>query len=266
MNTDDFLKEKNKEFVNFDFPKFIEYPFYDGIDLNFNDKNTNNTMISITTNYLTRYFLLKENNDSKLSEIECKEKAFLIPKKGSEISNKKSEFDDLLKRINIKNNQIDDETIINAMQISNFSFFYWKDDFKYEKIKKANPDNETINNIRIMIQRSVDFFKNNDFYECSILFDESLRKTKCLTRADADFMSKKTLWKFSIQKEMKNKNKDLIKLLIYYVLSKKNPNWEKSIYKDLDSIGIFNPRLNVFIFWKIDDIGKELIKKIDLLI
>lgn len=259
MNTDDFLKEKNKEFVNFYFPKPIEHHFGDDINL----KNT--PLISITINYLTRYFLLKENNDSKLSEIECKEKAFLIPKKGSEISNKKSEFDDLLKRINIKNDQIDDETIINAMQISNFSFFYWLDNFKYEQIKEANPDNETINNIRIMVQRSVDFFKNNDFYECSILFDEALSKTKCLTKADADFMSKKTLWKFSTQKEMK-KNKDLIKLLIYYVLSKKTPNWEKSIYKDLDSIGIFNPRLNISIFWKIDDINKELIKKIDLLI
>lgn len=116
-----------------------------------------------------------------------------------------------------------------------------------------------------MVQRSVDFFKNKGFYECSILFDEALSKTKCLTKADADFMSKKTLWKFSTQKEMK-KNKDLIKLLIYYVLSKKTPNWEKSIYKDLDSIGIFNPRLNISIFWKIDDIDKELIKKIDLLI
>ena len=268
MNTDNFLKKnKNKLFNSgFIFIKPQKHYFQDNISLNSTDENTSSTMISITTNYLTRYLLLKEMNNSKLSEIECKEKAFLIPKKGSQISNKEEEFNDLLKKINAKNYEIDNETVINAMQISNFTFFYWIDDFKYEKIKEANPDKETINNIKIMIQRSVSFFKNHDFYECSLLFDDAFQYTKCITKADANFMSKKTLWNFTIEKEMKKEKNHLIKLLTYYSLSKKIRNSENSIYKDLDSVGVFNPWLNVCFFWKIKDIDKNLICEIDLLI
>lgn len=211
------------------------------IELNENE-NISPAIIGIVVDYMTRFVL----GDS------IKE-AFKISIKGAycaaELGNKKSirQIKQYLKYID----GLDDISIQNACKVVAFDVWYRNpigaifSNNSYE----INPNIVTINNIRILIERSLIFFEKYgpiiadgfDFYPNGY--------SEKITSGDGDFLTKNTLWDFKVSKNEPIKN-HLFQLLIYYVMGKHSGN---SIFDSIDSVGIFNPRLNKIYLLNIDN-------------
>lgn len=161
--------------------------------------------------------------------------------------------------LNIKG--LDDESIIAACQITTFDSIYraglaW---FDYETLddERLIPDVHTIANIRIMVNRALDFFK-----EYGPVTKDGFKfiggYTDTITASDGDFLTDDTLWDFKVSKKPPLKEHTL-QLLIYYLMGQHSV---QDYYKPLTKIGIYNPRLNTVYTKKVSDIDETILNEI----
>lgn len=119
-------------------------------------------------------------------------------------------------------------------------------------------DSGSINNIRILVNRSVEFFKKNGSrIESGLTFVGGY--TDKVSSGDADYMIDDTIWDLKTSRSLPDKNQTL-QILIYYLLAK-HSGQEK--YKCLKNIGIYNPRLNISYKINVDDIDKSIIETVE---
>ena len=78
------------------------------------------------------------------------------------------------------------------------------------------PNQATIANIRIMVERSLSFFKAFDPVTADGFTMEGAY-TATITTGDGDFLTKDTLWDFKVTTSKPNKDHTL-QLLIYYLM------------------------------------------------
>ncbi len=122
-------------------------------------------------------------------------------------------------------------------------------------VSKINPDGNTIENIIIMVNRSVNFWH---IYGPILLdgFTFEGGYSPIVTAGDGDFLTEDTLWDFKVLKNSPN-SKYTLQLLMYYIMGK------HSIHKEFASIeylGIFNPRKNIVYRYPVKDISKKTIE------
>lgn len=161
--------------------------------------------------------------------------------------------------LNIKG--LDDESIIAACQITTFDSIYraglaW---FDYETLddERLIPDVHTIANIRIMVNRALDFFnKYGPVIKDGFKFIGGY--TDIITAGDGDFLTEDTLWDFKVSKKPPLKEHTL-QLLIYYLMGQHSV---QDYYKPLTKIGIYNPRLNTVYTKKVSDIDETILNEI----
>lgn len=161
--------------------------------------------------------------------------------------------------LNIKG--LDDESIIAACQITTFDSIYraglaW---FDYETLddERLIPDAYTIANIRIMVNRALEFFDTyGPVTKDGFKFIGGYTDT--ITAGDGDFLTEDTLWDFKVSKKPPLKEHTL-QLLIYYLMGQHSV---QDYYKSLTKIGIYNPRLNIVYTKKVSDIDKNILKEI----
>lgn len=75
--------------------------------------------------------------------------------------------------------------------------------------------------------------------------------TDIITTGDGDFLTENTLWDFKVTKTNPT-NKHTLQLLVYYLMGKQSKH---DYFDNIDSIGIFNPRLNNAYTLDIDTLG-----------
>lgn len=83
-----------------------------------------------------------------------------------------------------------------------------------------------------------------------------------VTSGEGDFCTKHTLWDLKVSNGEPT-SKDTLQLLIYYIMAKRSGN---RMYKDVNSIGVYNPKLDTTWLCKIDDIDKSIIKHVSNII
>lgn len=162
--------------------------------------------------------------------------------------------------LNIKG--LDDESIIAACQITTFDSIYRADLawFDYETLddERLIPDAHTIANIRIMVNRALEFFK-----EYGPVTKDGFKfiggYTDAITAGDGDFLTEDTLWDFKVSKKLPLKEHTL-QLLIYYLMGKHSV---QPYYESLTKIGLYNPRLNIVYTKKVSDIDKDILNEIE---
>ena len=125
--------------------------------------------------------------------------------------------------------------------------------------EKLIPDEYTIGNIRTMVQRGVDFFKEygpvtKDGFDFS-----PNGYTDRIKTGDGDFLTKDTLWDFKTSKNGPT-NKHTMQLLMYWIMGKHSGN---SIFDSITKIGIFNPRLNTVWTLNTSNIPRETIREVE---
>jgi len=221
---------------------FSKENFDDGFTLN-EEENIHSSLIGIAVDYLTRFSL----GDSV-------DKAFHISCLGASnigMLNKAA----ILKA---KVTGLDDQSIISACKLAGFDVCYRSSKSAYKPIEDINPDRFTIENIRIMVNRSVSFWDKYGPIVCSEPTFEG-GYTDTVNTGDGDFISKDTLWDFKVSKSAPTA-KHSLQILMYYVMGLHSTH---ECFKNISNLGFFNPRLNTAYVCSVSSISAETITEIE---
>lgn len=217
-----------------------------------NDKeNVHATIIGMTVDYLTRFMI-----GADLSE------AFKISVKGvnSAIRLGATTIDESKKYLRGING-LDGDSIINACKMVTFDVWYRNpvNAPLAKTAKEINPDEATIENIRAMVKRSVNFFDEYGPITVDGFTFEPNGYTETVSTGDGDFLTADTLWDFKVTKS-KPTNKHTLQLLMYWIMGQHSGKPE---YKNLTKLGIFNPRLNTVYLLDMSNVSAKTIADVE---
>ena len=217
------------------------------------DENRSPQTVGVVVDYLTRFMIFHDASEAfKISAEGAMRKEMMTDSNGKELVR----FTELIQGVT----GLDDKSIINACLLSEYDV--WKRNLSaamsitdYESVI---PDKKTINNIRTMVERSVDFFNINPIIKDGFTFEPD-GYSAVVTSGDGDFLSKDTLWDFKVSKHDPSTDNTL-QILMYYIMGKHSGN---HLYDEIDKIGIFNPRLNKAYLYDMNNYSKELYEEIE---
>ena len=206
-------------------------------------ENVHASLVGLAVDYLTRFMLTKDVS-----------KAFKISAFGARILGKDKLFDSLIN--NVKG--LDDESIKSTLKIVGFDVAFRAGPERYKPIEEINPNDETIQNVRLMVERSLEFFKT---YGPTVLdgFTFSGGYTATVDSGDGDFTTKDTLWDFKVSISEPT-NKHTLQLLMYYIMGKHSTHKE---FESITKIGIFNPRLGKIYIYDMEHINPDIITDVE---
>lgn len=210
---------------------------------NLNDtENIHASLIGLAVDYLTRFM-----NGTKVED------SFRISLMGANIINQLSNANNLLNTIK----GLDDNSIISACKLVGYDVCYRAGVMGYRPVEEILPDKSTIENIKIMVERSLSFI---ELFGPIILdgFTFEGGYTNTINTGDGDFLTTETLWDFKVSKSKPTKDHTL-QLLIYSIMGKKSIHKE---FENIKKLGIYNPRLNIVYTLDMKLINKDLIETI----
>lgn len=205
-------------------------------------ENIQASLVGLAVDYLTRFM-----NGTKVED------SFRISLTGAEIINQLSTANNLLNTIK----GLDDNSIISACKLVGYDVCHRAGVMGYRPVEEILPDKSTIENIKIMVERSLSFIEQfGPIISDGFTFEGGYTNT--INTGDGDFLTTETLWDFKVSKNKPTKDHTL-QLLIYSIMGK------KSIHKEFESIkklGIYNPRLNTVYTLDVEQINNDLIETI----
>lgn len=250
--------------------QFTAYEYDDGLTLN-ELENVHSSIVGMAVDYLTRFVMGAE-----------KEEAFKISRRGAVnaylasyrlpfdiICSPKERADELLSKIN----GLDNESIFNACKMVCYDVWYRnpiqakksalelakKLDLVFYLDSEIMPNEETIKNIKIMVDRSIAFWNEYGPIVKDGFDFKPNGYTSTVSAGDGDYLTKDTLWDFKVSK-FKPTSKHTLQLLMYWIMGKHSG---QEIYKSIAKLGIFNPRLNTAYLLKISDISPAIIEAVE---
>ncbi|MGL4107020.1 hypothetical protein [Clostridium sp. LP20] len=214
----------------------------DDIELN-QTENIHSSLVGLAVDYMTRY-----SSGTSLKE------AFRISIMGAAIIREDKSAQKLLNGIQ----GLDDNSISNACKLVGYDVCFRVGVSGYRQVETINPDNDTIANIRYMVHRSLKFI---DLYgpitKDGFTFEGGY--TELVSTGDGDFLTKSTLWDFKVSVKAPT-NAHTLQLLIYYLMGMHSKH--KKDFQSIESLGIFNPRLNSVYLLEISKISSEIIEEV----
>lgn len=207
-------------------------------------ENISPSVIGMVVDYMTRFVMTGD-----------KESAFEIPILGANLAGVDAKK--YLKHIK----KLDEKSIVNACKMATFDVWYRNPMAAYSAKgpEETNPDKNTIENIKIMVERSIDFWKEYGPITSDGFTFEPYGYTNTVNTGDGDFLTKDTLWDFKVSKS-KPTNKHTLQLLMYWIMGQHSG---QDIFKTITKIGIFNPRLNCVYVLDVNTIPNEVVKEVE---
>jgi len=151
----------------------------------------------------------------------------------------------------------DDTSIKSVCKMVGFDVAYRSGVAGYKPVELINPDKETILNIRIMVNRGLIFFKlYGPVVKDGFTFEGGY--TNLISTGDGDFLTENTLWDFKVSKSAPT-SKQTLQLLVYYLMGVHSIH---SKFKQIENLGMFNPRLNKVYLLPINTISDETINEV----
>ncbi|MBE8787203.1 hypothetical protein ACTXLQ_13925 [Enterococcus hirae] len=226
--------------------------FDDGQVLN-EKENIHASIVGMAVDYLTRFIMG--------TDVKC---AFNISFSGAIIA---EQMYGQKNNLNIANNLLsnisglDNKSIISACKMVTYDVWYRNPicAVMTKGVDETNPDIDTVHNIRLMVERSVKFW--NEFgpiIKDGFTFEPD-GYTQTVNTGDGDYLTKDTLWDFKVSKNKPN-SKHTLQLLMYWIMGQHSG---QEIYKSINRLGIFNPRLNTVYTININSISQETIKEVE---
>lgn len=255
-----FIRYKDMEKIKLD----------DGVILN-EHENVHGSIIGMSVDYLTRFIMGAEGVDAFHYSLNG---AFCAGLEG--MDNAYDIAFDFLEDIK----GLDDKSIVSACKLVTFDVWYRNPiAAMYSKdYSETEPDNDTIQNIRILVNRSLTFFEKfgpivkSDFnfnpeVENKELYNHMMETgkgtyggyTSFVSKGDGDFLTDDTMWEFKVTKTNPN-SKQTMQLLMYWIMGLHSNQW---IYKNIRKLGIFNPRHNAVYLYHIGKVPLEYIRFIE---
>lgn len=221
--------------------EFTAIALDDGVELN-PDENIHASLIGLAADYLTR-----------LVTGTPVEESFRISLMGSALINEGKNAEKLISQIE----GLDDKSIVNACKEVGYDVCFRSGTMGYRPVNEIQPNAATIENVRIMVNRCLAFWKE---YGPVIVdgFTFEGGYTDIVSAGDGDYLTEDTLWDMKVSKAAPT-NKHTLQLLMYYIMGC------HSIHKKFQSIkklGIFNPRSNMVYLLYIRKISDEIIQEV----
>ena len=206
-------------------------------------ENISAALVGMAVDYLTRFMTGDEA-----------EKAFHISLLGAEIIGESNQA----KRLLAKVTGLDDRSITAACKLVGFDVCCRASSAAYKPVQEINPDAATIENIRIMVDRSLYFW---DVYGPVIYSDITFEEgyTQTVGEGDGDFVTEDTLWDFKVSKTAPT-SKHSLQILMYYIMGLHSTH---EYLKHISNLGFFNPRLNMVYICPVSSISSEVIAEIE---
>ena len=223
----------------------------DGIVLN-EIENIAPSIIGMSVDYLTRLLLGATVLDAFNTSI--------IGAKMAEVNygkRTKNEIYGYLKGIT----GLDDNSIINACKATTFDVRFRNpmDALFAKTAKETNPDKDTIDNIKTLVERSLIFWNQYGPIKVHGFTFEKNGYTKTVDGGDGDYLTEDTIWDLKVSKSAPT-SKNTLQLLMYYIMGKHSGKQE---FKGINKIGIFNPRLNKVYQYDTEKIPQETIRIVE---
>lgn len=215
----------------------------DGMDgLNPNE-NIPAGLIGLAVDYLTRFMIGEDVIE-----------AFNISLIGAKIIQENENAMQLISKVK----GLDKESAISALKLSGYDVVYRSSVLGYRPVDTINPNDETLENIITMVNRSLKFFEK--YGPCVLSgFDLKGGYTTIIAKGDGDYLTSDTVWDFKVSKYSSNTSHTL-QLLIYWRMGLHSVHQE---FKNVKYLGIFNPRTNIVQRISVDRISPELIEKVE---
>lgn len=209
-------------------------------------ENVHPSIMGLSVDYMTRYLMGADVRD-----------AFSISIRGAELASMTPYANKLLSGIR----GTDDASIINACKMTTFDVWYRNPmaALVSKGAQDTNPDADTIENIRIMLQRGLDFWKEYGPITKDGFTFEADGYTETVDSGDGDFLTKDTLWDFKVSKA-KPTNKHTLQLLMYWIMGQHS---QKPEFKGITKLGIFNPRLNTVYTLEMSKVPADVIRAVE---
>lgn len=209
------------------------------------EENIHASLIGLVVDYLSRFV-----NGSTINE------AFEISLRGASLLSP-----DELKNAEVLAKSIsglDEKSIVSACKLVGYDVVFRAGRLGYKPVEFINPDISTINNIRIMVERSVKFFAEyGPVISDGFTFEGGY--TGLIDSGDGDFLTEDTLWDFKVSKSNIT-TAHTLQLMIYYLMGTHSIHDE---FNSITNIGVFNPRLNIIYLLDISKISEALIFEIE---
>ena len=151
-----------------------------------------------------------------------------------------------------KINGLDADSICAACQLVGYDVAYRRGPNFFVPIEKTKPSQNLIQNIIVLVNRSIAFLKKNGPVVLDgFTFDGGYNDI--VSSGDGDYLTADTLWDFKVSKSKPTANHTL-QILVYYILGIHSIHPE---FQDIKRLGIFNPELNTAYTIDLVDIANE---------
>lgn len=149
---------------------------------------------------------------------------------------------------------LSDESIRIAVQLASYDVAVRASPQSYRQTNQ--PDAHTIENIRTLTNRVINYHKNKPLVWSGFTFEGGYTDT--VVAGDGDWLTKDTLWDLKVLRSDPNKDHTL-QLLMYWLMGLESIH---EVYKDMKYLAILNPRMNVTYKINVTDIDPEIIKQV----
>ena len=152
---------------------------------------------------------------------------------------------------------LDDRSISAACKLAGYDVIYRAGVGAFHSIDVIEPDQDMIDNIRIMVRRSEEFWKEHGpIVKMGFTMDGGY--TTIISAGDGDYLTKDTLWEFqAIQKEPGSRQS--LQLLVYYLMGIHSVHEE---FKSIRKLGLYNPRKNKAYLIDLTAISQEVMDEV----
>lgn len=123
---------------------------------------------------------------------------------------------------------------------------------------ETNPDNATVQNIKILVQRSLKFWEDyGPIVKDGFTFEPN-GYTETVNSGDGDYLTADTIGDFKVSKS-KPTNRHTLQLLMYWIMGQHSG---QALFKNIHKLGIVNPRLNEVYSLSTNTISKNIISEV----
>lgn len=165
----------------------------------------------------------------------------------------------LLERIKAKS--LDEESIVSACKLVTYDTWLRNPlaALMAKESDEINPNKETVQNIKTMVERSLRFWKEfGPILKVGFTFKPD-GYTATVTSGDGDYLTDDTIWDFKVSKS-KPTSKHTLQLLMYWIMGQHSG---QAIFKNIRNLGIYNPRLNTVYLLNMSNVSEETIKEVE---
>lgn len=197
------------------------------------NENLKPNVIGMVVDYLTRLYYATDNNEI--------EDIFLLTNFAISSYNTKIDQQIIQNKYIIKTKDyLCDEYIIAMCKLAPYDAVY-RAEVDASQIKLIEPDAQTIDHIRLLTRRTINYLGENKFkIIAGFKFPDVV--TRYVSKADGDFIKSNTIVDLKVSNKHDINQKQSLQIYGYYLMSQLS---NQHIFKYIDSIATFNPRYNV---------------------